>query len=89
MRQRLGMAQAFAGDPKIVFLDEPLSNIDPLGREEFIQKIRRKREDVIDIRDTARGEKNFNLSDEIRENLRKVGIQIEDGPEGARWKIIS
>jgi len=49
MRQRLGMAQAFAGDPKIVFLDEPLSNIDPLGREEFIQKIRKKREEGITI----------------------------------------
>jgi len=49
MRQRLGMAQAFAGDPKIVFLDEPLSNIDPLGRDEFIQKIRMKREEGITV----------------------------------------
>ena len=49
MRQRLGMAQAFAGDPQIVFLDEPLSNIDPLGREEFIQKIRIKREEGITV----------------------------------------
>jgi len=49
MRQRLGMAQAFTGDPQIVFLDEPLSNIDPLGREEFIQKIRMKREEGITV----------------------------------------
>ena len=49
MRQRLGIAQAFAGDPKIVFLDEPLSNIDPIGREEFIQKIRLKREEGITV----------------------------------------
>ena len=49
MRQRLGLAQAFAGDPKIVFLDEPLSNIDPIGREEFIQKIRLKREEGITV----------------------------------------
>ena len=49
MRQRLGLAQAFAGDPKVVFLDEPLSNIDPLGREEFIQKIRLKREEGITV----------------------------------------
>ncbi|MHA2009592.1 MAG: ABC transporter ATP-binding protein [Promethearchaeota archaeon] len=49
MRQRLGIAQAFAGEPKIVFLDEPLSNIDPLGREEFIQKIRKKREEGITV----------------------------------------
>jgi len=49
MRQRLGLAQAFAGEPKIVFLDEPLSNIDPIGREEFIQKIRLKREEGITV----------------------------------------
>ncbi|MHA2010491.1 MAG: ABC transporter ATP-binding protein [Candidatus Hodarchaeales archaeon] len=49
MRQRLGIAQAFAGEPKLVFLDEPLSNIDPLGREEFIQKIRKKREEGITV----------------------------------------
>ncbi|KKM21586.1 hypothetical protein LCGC14_1633920, partial [marine sediment metagenome] len=49
MKQRLGLAQAFAGEPKIVFLDEPLSNIDPLGREKFIQKIRMKREEGITV----------------------------------------
>lgn len=49
MRQRLGLAQAFAGNPKIVFLDEPLSNIDPLGREELINKIREKRKEGIII----------------------------------------
>jgi ABC-2 type transport system ATP-binding protein len=49
MRQRLGLAQAFIGEPKIVFLDEPLSNIDPLGREDFIQKIREKRKMGISI----------------------------------------
>ncbi len=49
MQQRLGIAQAFAGEPKVVFLDEPLSNIDPLGREEFIQKIRMKREEGITV----------------------------------------
>ncbi len=45
MKQRLGVAQAFAGDPKIVFLDEPLSNIDPLGRDDLINKIREKRKE--------------------------------------------
>lgn len=45
MRQRLGIAQAFAGNPKLVFLDEPLSSIDPLGREDLINKIREKRKE--------------------------------------------
>ncbi|KKN30563.1 hypothetical protein LCGC14_0832830 [marine sediment metagenome] len=42
---------------------------------------------MIDIRDKARKEKNFELSDEIREKLRKIGLQIEDGTEVTRWKI--
>jgi ABC-2 type transport system ATP-binding protein len=32
MMQRVGMAQALINDPDIVFLDEPMSGLDPLGR---------------------------------------------------------
>ena len=32
MRQRVGMAQALINDPDIVFLDEPMSGLDPMGR---------------------------------------------------------
>lgn len=34
MVQRLGIAQAIINDPEIVFLDEPMSGLDPLGRME-------------------------------------------------------
>lgn len=33
MLQRIGLAQAIINDPKIVFLDEPMSGLDPLGRK--------------------------------------------------------
>ena len=49
MKQRLGLAQAFIGNPELVFLDEPLSNIDPMGREMLIKKIREKRRQGITI----------------------------------------
>src|SRR5438874_7026668 len=34
MLQRVGIAQALINDPKIVFLDEPMSGLDPIGRRE-------------------------------------------------------
>ncbi len=34
MVQRIGIAQAIINDPEVVFLDEPMSGLDPLGRRE-------------------------------------------------------
>jgi ABC-2 type transport system ATP-binding protein len=35
MLQRVGIAQALVHDPSVVFLDEPMSGLDPLGRKEI------------------------------------------------------
>lgn len=42
---------------------------------------------VIDIRAKAKNEKNFPLSDAIRDKLTKAGVQIKDGKEGSTWKL--
>jgi len=45
MQQRLGIAQAFVGSPKMVLLDEPTSALDPVGRRtvrELLEDVRER-----------------------------------------------
>jgi ABC-2 type transport system ATP-binding protein len=39
MLQRVGLAQAILHDPRLVFLDEPMSGLDPMGRREVRELI--------------------------------------------------
>jgi ABC-2 type transport system ATP-binding protein len=46
MRQRLGIAQALVNRPKVVFLDEPVSALDPVGRRDVLLLLDRIRQDT-------------------------------------------
>ncbi len=47
MLQRVGIAQALLNDPEVVFLDEPMSGLDPIGRREV-------RTLILELRDQGR-----------------------------------
>ncbi len=47
MLQRVGIAQALINDPEVIFLDEPMSGLDPLGRRDV-------RELILSLRDQGR-----------------------------------
>jgi cysteinyl-tRNA synthetase len=42
---------------------------------------------LIDLRARLRKEKNFGLADEIRKRLTELGVTLEDGADGTRWRI--
>jgi ABC-2 type transport system ATP-binding protein len=44
MIQRVGLAQALLNDPEVIFLDEPMSGLDPLGRRDVRQLMLRLRD---------------------------------------------
>lgn len=42
---------------------------------------------LIELRQEARQSKNFALSDRIRDGLAEIGVTLQDGREGTRWKV--
>ena len=51
------------------------------------QKLGATVELLIKMRNEARAEKNFSLSDKIRDELIKIGIQLKDSNDGTAFTI--
>ncbi|GAC1340054.1 MAG: ABC transporter ATP-binding protein [Candidatus Dormibacteria bacterium] len=49
MQQRLGLAVAMLGSPRLIFLDEPTSALDPVGRHDVREIIRGLRSDDVAV----------------------------------------
>ena len=47
-----------------------------------------KIEKLISDRNKFRSEKNYQKSDEIRDELKSIGIEIEDTSDGTKWRKI-
>ena len=51
------------------------------------EKLEKMIEEILKLRRKAREERNYELADKIREELRKAGIEIEDVGRETKWRI--
>ena len=61
--------------------------------EDYFKEAKKTKEEelielLIEVRSALRKQKNFELADRIRSQLRELGIQLEDTPQGTIWKRI-
>lgn len=42
---------------------------------------------IADVREALRRERRYDLSDMIRDRLRKIGVELEDTVEGPKWRV--
>jgi cysteinyl-tRNA synthetase len=62
-----------------------MTNPDANGNSNSTEKLKGVVEMLIEMRNEARANKNFALSDEIRDKLLALGIQLKDGKEGTTF----
>ena len=56
-------------------------------REEAGELLERALNLIVEVRERLRAERRYELSDWIREELRSIGVILEDTPKGTRWRI--
>ena len=79
MLQRVGLAQAIMNEPELLFLDEPMSGLDPLGRKhvmDIIKTIKRRGTTVI-------------LNTHILSDVEKMGDRIAIVDNGEVKKVFN
>jgi ABC-2 type transport system ATP-binding protein len=92
MMQRLGLAQALINDPAIVFLDEPTDGVDPVGRKEIREILKRLKDEgkTVFLNSHLLSEVEL-ISDRVaildKGRLVKVGTVDELTTEGSRYRF--
>lgn len=78
MKQRLGIAQCLIGNPKLIICDEPMSALDPIGREE-----------MVDIFNNIKQDTSILLSTHIISDVEKLCDEVIILKDGNLTKIDS
>ena len=69
----------FKQSPKNWFKNKiKVDNMDIKNIEELIQK-----------RNLARKNQDYNLADDLRKKLINLGVEIQDSPDGVKWKWVN
>ena len=76
-RENIKMRLSLISNVLGILQDETFNNIS----EEFKSKI----DDLVTKRSDAKKNKNFELADEIREELLGLGVEIKDSSDGTKW----
>jgi cysteinyl-tRNA synthetase len=63
-------------------MDNPVA-----GTSNSTEKLKGVVEMLIEMRNQARANKNFALSDQIRDQLLALGIQLKDGKDGTTFTV--
>ncbi|OPZ92339.1 MAG: Cysteine--tRNA ligase [Firmicutes bacterium ADurb.Bin419] len=69
-------------------LIKELGGVLGIGQKQKENDLDSEIEELISQRQQARKEKNWKLSDEIRDKLKGMGIVLEDTPQGVKWKRV-
>jgi cysteinyl-tRNA synthetase len=56
-----------------------------LDRLEEVREVSAEMQSLLDARAQARAEKNWAMSDTLRDQLSKAGLEIKDGADGQSW----
>ena len=74
---------------KLLLIGSVLGIFQDKSFNQVSEELRQKIEVLIDKRNNAKKDKNFDIADQIRNELNELGIEIKDTSEGTSWNIKS
>ncbi|RZO26048.1 MAG: cysteine--tRNA ligase [SAR86 cluster bacterium] len=72
---------------KLTLIGSVLGLFQDKAFNEISVDVKSKIDDLINKRDLAKKEKNFDLADDIRNELNEMGIEIKDTNDGTSWNV--